>query len=160
MWQSLASVTQGRFHQGDYRRSCSQKWVGIYWGGGGEKETSLKPKVHTKPPLPKRRIHLQQRLFLFIFCVGWGLPWEPKAKKETESQGEAKEERWKRYKTSGWNCPIVNSLSPSWMAPVFSGLLPHSLILSLGLFSLSLTLPLLHVGGLGGWSISCSLSLY
>lgn len=60
----------GQCHPGKVSPGQLQKLVLTEAGGDllcmCGKETSFKPKVHTKPPLPNRRIHLQQRLFLFI----------------------------------------------------------------------------------------------
>lgn len=52
-----------------------------------------------------------------------------------------------------WNCPIVISLSPAWMAPMSPDLFPHTLFMSLRL-PLFLTLPLHYVGGLVGLMFS------
>lgn len=128
--------------------------------GGGhvcERDIGFQPKVHTKPHLPNRSIHLQQRLSSFHSCTLLDTCrgcLEPKRKlrgRGRQKKKGGKEEEEKEKPETVWNCPIVISFSLAWVAPMLPGPFPHHLM-SLGLiFFLTL---LLHSVG---WQVGCSL---
>lgn len=98
MTENPSSATRGRFHRADYRRSRSLKQVGIYSVCVGKRPV-LNPKYTQNHRFQTEHSTCSDVSFSWFLCVTRGLPGAPTAKKETEREGEAQEERGERYKT-------------------------------------------------------------